>query len=138
MIATKPVLIIRHRLWRRTANPQLPRKSPEQRSQHNIHLSVRQRHTNTLSRATSEGHHVVVEALRLLGALEPTLRIEFHRVGEDFRVAVHHPGGHADDGAFGEEVAVDGGAGLGDYARQAADDAEGEAEAFFYYCGLSR
>jgi hypothetical protein len=41
----------------------------------------------------------MIEALRLLGALKPTLGIEVHRIGEDFWVAVHHPRGHADDSA---------------------------------------
>lgn len=91
MVATKPVLVICHRLRRRTANPQLLRKSPEHRTQHDIHLGVSERHTDTLPGATSEGYHVVIETLRLLCALKPSLGVELHRVWEDFRVAVHHP-----------------------------------------------
>jgi hypothetical protein len=36
------------------------------------------------------------------------------------------------------ERGADRGAGFGYYARETADDAEGEAEAFFYYCGLDQ
>ena len=49
---------------------------------------------------------------------------------------MHLPGGRADDGAGGEEVGVESCAGFGDDAGEAADDAEGEAEGFFYYGGL--
>jgi hypothetical protein len=49
---------------------------------------------------------------------------------------VHLPGGSADDGAGGEEVGVESCAWFGDDAGEAADDAEGEAEGFFYYGGL--
>jgi len=115
MIAAEPVLIIRHSLRRRIANPQLPGKSPEHRAQHDIHFGVRERHANALPGTTSEGHHVVIEVQCLLGALQPALGVELHRVGEDFRVAMHHPRRHADDSAGCEELAMECGAKFGDY-----------------------
>ena len=51
---------------------------------------------------------------------------------------MHLPGRGADDGAGGEEVGVESCAGGGDETGEAADDAEGETEAFFYYCGLEQ
>jgi hypothetical protein len=49
---------------------------------------------------------------------------------------VHLPGGSADDGAGGEEVVIERCARFGDDAGEATNDAEGEAEGFFYYGGL--
>ena len=42
------------------------------------------------------------------------------------------PGGHRDGKAGGDSVALELGAAFGDYAREARDDAEGEAEGFVY------
>jgi hypothetical protein len=91
MITAKPVFVARHSLRRGIANPQLLRKSSEHRAQHDICFGVSQWHPNTLSRAAPKGYHIVVESLRLLGALQPAFWVEFHRVWKDFWVAVHHP-----------------------------------------------
>lgn len=47
-------------------------------------------------------------------------------------VPMQDPGGHRDREAGGDGVALELGAACGDYAREAGDDAEGEAEGFVY------
>jgi hypothetical protein len=136
MITTKPILIIHHSLRSSRTHPQLVGKPPKHRPHHNINLRICQRHTHTLPRAPSKRHHIAVQAIRLLDTLQPALGVKSHWVREDFGIAVHHPRGHADDGAGGDEVVVKRGAGVGNDAREAADDAEGEAEGFFDYGGL--
>jgi len=73
----------------------------------------------------------VHQPLGLCGADEPPLRIEAHGVWKDGWVAVHHPGGHADDRARREEVVGESVARAWNNTREPADDAEGEAKAFF-------
>jgi hypothetical protein len=142
MITTKIILIIpNHLICPLAPNPQSPApsppiKSPKQPPQHDINLRIRQRHPHTHPAPLPEGNHIAIQRVRLLGTLQPAFGGELHGFGEDGGFAVHLPGRGADYGAGGEEVGVESRAGRGHDAREAADDAEGEAEGFFYYGGL--
>lgn len=83
MVTAEEVLIVVHRRGCGIPYLQSLGKAPEQRSQRNIQLSIRKRHSHTLSRAATERYHVVVQFPERFGALQPTLRIEFHGIWKD-------------------------------------------------------
>ena len=104
---------------------------PKQRRERDVHLRIRQVHTDASSRAATEGRELFLQPLRAAVGPQPAVRVEEFRVDEDGRVVVHVHVVHRDGGVWRDDpVLVSERGGRGD-AGHAADDAVGHAEALF-------